>query len=364
MSVRLLMVVGRPAYPMLLGGAARFAHELLTGLAEEHDVMALCKLPPAAILKQLLKPSAFDTLSVLGVEYQTPMQTVVDCGYTLVCNADVHAALDELLVSFSPTVVWSQLDGAVDVLARARRADIPSVYFVHDVESPDEMKRGAEMAVNFVASSQFIARRVEDVTGCHCHIVRPPVRSFSAVADELDTGSRQQAIGMINMARVKGIETFVSIAGALPEQEFVLLESWPQTDEYGDELRGRLPQNVRMLRRQPDPASFYRSLKLLLVPSVWEEGFGMVCLEAQRFGVPVIASKRGGLPESVGKGGVLIDDYLNVDSWVQYIGSLLDDNARYRELQAEALSHANSRQFTPAFAVSAFRAIVEDTVGA
>jgi glycosyltransferase involved in cell wall biosynthesis len=85
---------------------------------------------------------------------------------------------------------------------------------------------------------------------------------------------------------------------------------------------------------------------LLLVPSVWEEGFGMVAVEAQSCGIPVIASARGGLPESVGDGGVLIDDYTDPSAWLRAIRGLLDDAGAYRALGEKALRHARAEEFS------------------
>ncbi len=60
----------------------------------------------------------------------------------------------------------------------------------------------------------------------------------------------------------------------------------------------------------------YRSAKLILMPSMWEEAWGRVATEAQFSGIPVIASNRGGLPESVGPGGVLLDPDGPLEPWV------------------------------------------------
>ena len=45
---------------------------------------------------------------------------------------------------------------------------------------------------------------------------------------------------------------------------------------------------------------------MLVLPSL-EEGFGLPALEAMACGAPVIASRRGALPEVVGDAGVLVD---------------------------------------------------------
>ncbi len=52
------------------------------------------------------------------------------------------------------------------------------------------------------------------------------------------------------------------------------------------------------------PEVFYRQLDVAVVPSIWNEPFGMVAVEACAHSVPVIASRMGGLPE-------IIQDSLN-----------------------------------------------------
>jgi glycosyltransferase involved in cell wall biosynthesis len=45
-----------------------------------------------------------------------------------------------------------------------------------------------------------------------------------------------------------------------------------------------------------------REVDVLIVPSLWPEVFGIVVAEAYAFGKPVLASRIGGLPESVRQG--------------------------------------------------------------
>ena len=48
-----------------------------------------------------------------------------------------------------------------------------------------------------------------------------------------------------------------------------------------------------------DADTFYRSVDVLVVPSIWAEPFGYVCIEALSHGVPVIVSRAGALPEII-----------------------------------------------------------------
>ncbi len=55
--------------------------------------------------------------------------------------------------------------------------------------------------------------------------------------------------------------------------------------------------------------ALYRAATIAVVPSVWPEPFGMPAVEAMACGVPVVASRTGGLPETIvdGETGVLVE---------------------------------------------------------
>ena len=86
---------------------------------------------------------------------------------------------------------------------------------------------------------------------------------------------------------------------------------------------------------------WYRAADLVCVPS-YSESFGLVALEAQACGTPVIASAVGGLRTAVADGisGVLVDGH-DPKAWSSVIARLLQNTDRRLELGRGAQEHAS-----------------------
>ncbi|MCB1618137.1 MAG: glycosyltransferase family 4 protein [Pseudomonadales bacterium] len=200
------------------------------------------------------------------------------------------------------------------------------------------------LGCHVVCSSEFLANKVERIIGRPVQVVYPASDWYFGTL-----GDPQGSVLMINPVKVKGVETLLEIARRRPEVQFLLLESWKLGESALHSLQAQLAAlpNVRFHPRVSDMRAIYQQARLLLVPSTWEEGFGMVAVEAQSCGIPVIASARGGLPESVAEGGLLIQNHLDIDAWLQALDRILDDPDQYRQWRQAALVHARSTRFTP-----------------
>ncbi len=111
--------------------------------------------------------------------------------------------------------------------------------------------------------------------------------------------------------------------------------------------------NLNRMANTPEPRDFYRVSRAVLVPSLWRESLGRVPMEALANGIPVLASDRGALPETLGDAGFVfaiperfgpntleIPTAREVAPWVAMLEKLWDDpefEARHRVLaRAEA----------------------------
>jgi D-inositol-3-phosphate glycosyltransferase len=96
----------------------------------------------------------------------------------------------------------------------------------------------------------------------------------------------------------------------------------------------------------------YRAADMMAVPS-YAESFGLVAVEAQACGTPVVAAAVGGLPVAVRDGvtGVLVDGH-DPDDWAAAIGGLFDRGPE--TMRAAAVEHAAT--FSWAHTVDALQA--------
>jgi len=111
-----------------------------------------------------------------------------------------------------------------------------------------------------------------------------------------------------------------------------------QLEELAAELG--ISASVRFLPPvdRPTLVEWYRAADLVTVPS-YSESFGLVAVEAQACGTPVVAADVGGLPFTVGDAGLLVPTH-GTGEWADAIESLLLHRDRRAELSRRAVAHA------------------------
>lgn len=131
----------------------------------------------------------------------------------------------------------------------------------------------------------------------------------------------------VNPVAVKGVDFVVKLAEKMPQEKFIFVGNW------NVEPPKNLPRNIEFLAQQSNLAAVFQKAKALLFPSLWEEAFGRIPLEAMAAGVPVIASDRGALPMTVGSGGQSLPH--DIDSWISAMQQITRDAERWRKAGRE-----------------------------
>jgi glycosyltransferase involved in cell wall biosynthesis len=104
----------------------------------------------------------------------------------------------------------------------------------------------------------------------------------------------------------------------------------------------------------------YRETALLLAPSQWNEAFGRVLLEAQVSGIPVVASRVGGIPEALHSGAILLPPSESPARWAEAVEGVLSDPAACQRLSEAARANVTREEFNPSALAERFLAVARE----
>lgn len=224
-------------------------------------------------------------------------------------------------------------------------------FFPFGPESWSPNPEGAELirrAAGVVVIGRHMAGYVERHLGRVAQVVHPPIYGQGPWPNlaRFDEG----LITFMNPCAVKGMPLFTEIARRMPECRFGVLPGWGTTAADREAL-GAQP-NVTVLANRRNIEDILRVTRILLMPSLWYEGFGLIVMEAMLRGIPVVASDSGGLVEAKrGTGFVIpvrpIERYepvydernlpravvarQNVEPWLEALRTLSEDRSAYEE---------------------------------
>lgn len=111
------------------------------------------------------------------------------------------------------------------------------------------------------------------------------------------------------------------------------------------ELKKAGGQNFRFFLEKPSPtvARLYSMCDVVVSPTYYES-FGCVLAEAAMCGVPAVATRVGAVPETVGKGGLLVN-YGDWNGMKTALEKLLYDSKLREKLSHNAIKHARNFEY-------------------
>jgi glycosyltransferase involved in cell wall biosynthesis len=236
------------------------------------------------------------------------------------------------------------------LLRKARERGIATVFYLVNPSYRDE--RNFENVDMVFTDSHATKDLFDERFGFDCKVIGKFIEKPSLPADLPPA----QLVTFINPAPEKGVTLFLRIAQlaaqTLPQARFLVVESRSllSNAEQRTGLDASKFGNVRRVGLQRDMGAVYGMTKVLLVPSLWHDSGPRVSVEALSMGIPTLVSNRGGLPELVGEGGIVIDPppplvaqhwlvppIRDAIPWVEVLRQLLTDPELYAEHRAAAL---------------------------
>jgi glycosyltransferase involved in cell wall biosynthesis len=161
-----------------------------------------------------------------------------------------------------------------------------------------------------------------------------------------------------DLRRAKGIDVLFDAYRRLPEPPALVL-----IGDVGPETPADIPAGACVLSGWPNQAvrAAWERCLFGVLPSVWAEPFGLVLLECMAAGLPVIATRVGGIPEVVADGetGILVPPG-DAAELARAMERLIADHA-LRESMGEAATK-RSRSFTADVVVPRIESIYHEAV--
>jgi glycosyltransferase involved in cell wall biosynthesis len=229
---------------------------------------------------------------------------------------------------------------AQETMASARRMGVKVVFALHNLAYSDaSLFRCVDAVLLPSRTSQEYYRQTLGIASTP---IPGPIDDARVHCD----GGDRQFLTLINPQPEKGVFVFARIAYELgrrrPDIPILVVEGRAGSDWLHRVGLGKVGANLHIMANTPDPRDFYRVSKVVLMPSLCRETLARVPIEAMFNGIPVLASRRGALSETLAESGYVFDvperytpetrtvpSAEEVQPWIETIERLWDDAALY-----------------------------------
>ena len=178
------------------------------------------------------------------------------------------------------------------------------------VLSQERRKRAMARFRRLVVISEFMkGRLVANGIPAEKIEVRPPViRTGETGAEDVTSGRKIDLLFAGQLIRGKGVQLLLAAMARMKTPRTLDIVGTGNMEPKLRALAARLgiAGRVRFNGFQSNPQDWMRAAKCVVVPSFWQEPYGLVAAEAVALGRPVVAFAIGGLPEACGGRATLV----------------------------------------------------------
>lgn len=275
------------------------------------------------------------------------------------------AAFDEVVRQFEPDVLFTYGGHPVvqESMRHARQRGITTLFTVRRTGYEDSF--WFRYADHVLTAGPFLSEHYRRTIGLEGTGIEPPI-DWSDVLAPGDSAASREMVTFVNPSLQKGAAFFTRLADVLgsrrPDIPILVVESSMDGRMIGQFTEVNLARYPQIMAGPPTrcPADFFALTKILLVPSICDEAFARVVVEALINGIPPLVSDRGGLPHAVRDAGrvlpipkwmtpssLRLPSIEEVEPWYRAICELWDDHDRYAAASALARRTAQESYAEP-----------------
>ncbi len=248
-----------------------------------------------------LYPTAIESLDLTGFDLVVSSSHCVAKGVISAAGA-THVCYCHTPVRYAWDRTDDYIDGSHPILGLARPALHYAARWLRDWD-----RATVGRVDRFVANSHNTADKIRRFYDREPVVVHPPAECDRFEAAGRSSGEkRDYDLVLSALVPYKRVDLAIEAWRGMPDRRLVVVGDGPERER----LQRLAPGNVEMVGRvsEADLPSWYAGARLLAFPG--EEDAGIVPVEAQAAGVPVVALRKGGALETVvdGKTGIFFDD--------------------------------------------------------
>jgi len=203
---------------------------------------------------------------------------------------------------------------------------------------------------HFVANSNYIAKRIKKIYNRDAVVIYPPVDVHNFPLEE---NKENFYVAASRLVSYKKIDLIVEAFNKMPNKILKVIGDGPEMDK----IVGIASKNIEVLgRKSPkDLVKMFQKAKALVFAA--DEDFGILPVEAQSCGTPVIAFNKGGLRETV------LDNETGVFFQKQEVNHIIDAVNRFELMKFDAKKiRQNAMRFSKERFEKEFKEFVEQKI--